>query len=135
MYVCTFICEYVITCIHPPPAQPAKPEAQPARPEAQPARPKAQPARPEAQPVSSEVQPARHETQPARPEAQTASQTSGFRPGWLAQRGEWTDLHLYLHTSTGKISPFYRTIRAAALLPKGRSRSIKRSRAREPLTI
>ena len=35
----------------------------------------------------------------------------------------------------GKITPFYRTlspIEAAALLPKGRSRPIKSSRAREP---
>ena len=38
----------------------------------------------------------------------------------------------FVSTYVGKISPFYRTsspIGAAALLPKGRSRPIKRSRA------
>ena len=54
----------------------------------------------------------------------------GLGPGWMAQRGVRMDGQ--------KISPFCRTsshIGAAALLPKGRSRAIKRSRAREPLAI
>ena len=64
----------------------------------------------------------------------------GLRPAWLAfgpSRGERTDGWIDVRTYVRKISPFYRTsspIGAAALLPKGRSTPIKRSRARVSLT-
>ena len=70
--------------------------------------------------------------QSARPQAQTTSQVSGLRGGNGCTDGR-TDGQMYV----GKISSFYRTlspIGAADLLPKGRSRPIKKSRARVLLT-
>ena len=50
----------------------------------------------------------------------------GLRPGWMAQKGEPMGGRTYRTSSP---------IGAAALLLKGRSRPIKRGRARELLTI
>ena len=50
---------------------------------------------PEPQPVMPEAQPARSKAQPTRSEAQPTSQASGFRLGWVAQRGEQTYGQMY----------------------------------------
>ena len=152
-YVCPYVCPSPPWAVQPG-LRPSQPGRRPSQPGLKPSQPSLRPSQPGLRPSQQGLRPSQpglrlsqsglrssqpglrpsqlglRLRQPARPEAQTASQTSGFRPGWLGLDGR-----TFVSTYVGKISPFYRTIRAAALLPKGRSRSIKRSRAREPPTI
>ena len=81
-----------------------------------------QPARPQGQSARFLIQLARPQVQPAR---------------WMdGQTDRRADEQTYGHTVAWNFSPFYRTTSPiAALFPKRRSRPIKRSRARESLTI
>ena len=109
----------------------ARPEAQQARPQAQPGRPQAQLAKLQASGLAGW----------ASGLAGWASNLAGWASGlagWASGLAGWPRGGMYVRTNKQIISPFYRTwspIGATALLPKGSSRLIKRSRARELLTI